>query len=250
MTEAESTNTNKIFKDKAIWVGTFLGGPLVAGYFIAENFKVFGEQDKVKKTWIYAILTTIAVFAIAFSIPEDINIPNQLIPLVYTGIAYFIIIHFQGDRIKAHIDEGGPLHGWWRIIGISLIGLLVTTLPFLIFFLVSTGGQFGTETKTYGLKNHEIAFDKENISENEIDQLADALIKTTFFDEAVTKYVYAEKDDEGYTLYLSVIDGIYEDPRIVRPFQQLKDNMQLLFPDRKITVKLVVDYLDNVVKTL
>lgn len=51
--------SKKIYKDKAIWVGTFLGGPLVAGYFIAENFKVFGEYGKAKKTWIYAILTTI-----------------------------------------------------------------------------------------------------------------------------------------------------------------------------------------------
>ncbi|MCU1287907.1 MAG: hypothetical protein JWN60_136, partial [Acidobacteria bacterium] len=25
----------KIYKDKEVWVGTFLGGPLVAGYMIA-----------------------------------------------------------------------------------------------------------------------------------------------------------------------------------------------------------------------
>ncbi len=29
----------KIYKDKAIWVGTFLGGPLVAGYFFSKNYK-------------------------------------------------------------------------------------------------------------------------------------------------------------------------------------------------------------------
>lgn len=252
MIEAESTNSaKKIFKDKAIWVGTFIGGPLVAGYFLAENFKVFGEQDKVKKTWIYAILTTLVVFAIAFAIPEDVNIPNQLIPLVYTGIAYFIITHFQGDSIKEHLNAGGPWHNWWRIIGVALIGLLVTTLPFLIFFLASSAsGQFGTDIKTYGIKQHEITFNKQNITENEVDQLADALTKTTFFDQAVTKYVYVEKDNEGYTLYLSVIDGVYNDPRILSPFIKLKEDMQSLFPDRKITVKLVVDYLDNVVKTL
>ncbi len=28
----------KIYNYRAIGVGTFLGGPLVAGYFIAENF--------------------------------------------------------------------------------------------------------------------------------------------------------------------------------------------------------------------
>jgi len=38
----------KIYKAKEIYVGTFLGGPLVAGYTIAENFKIFGEIDKAK----------------------------------------------------------------------------------------------------------------------------------------------------------------------------------------------------------
>jgi hypothetical protein len=34
----------KIYNTKAIIIGTFLGGPLVAGYFIAENFKAFNEK--------------------------------------------------------------------------------------------------------------------------------------------------------------------------------------------------------------
>jgi len=35
------TPTEKIYKDRAIGVGTFLGGPLAAGYLIAENLKSF-----------------------------------------------------------------------------------------------------------------------------------------------------------------------------------------------------------------
>lgn len=43
------TSTQKIYRDKAIWVGTFLGGPLAAGYLIAENFKAFNDPAKVKR---------------------------------------------------------------------------------------------------------------------------------------------------------------------------------------------------------
>ncbi|MGB3453203.1 MAG: hypothetical protein WBA59_05210 [Moheibacter sp.] len=64
----EQIQKNKIYKDKAIWVGTFLGGPLVAGYYIAENFKAFNDSKKAKKTWFFAILSTIAIFGIVFFI--------------------------------------------------------------------------------------------------------------------------------------------------------------------------------------
>lgn len=40
--------TFKLYKDKAIYLGTFIGGPLVAGYLIAENFKQLGQLGKVK----------------------------------------------------------------------------------------------------------------------------------------------------------------------------------------------------------
>lgn len=252
--EPQTTNQTpqeKIFKDKAFWVGTFIGGPLVAGYFLAENFKVFKEFDKVKKSWVYAILTTIIVFIISFSIPENVKVPNQLIPLIYTGLAYFLVIHFQGDKIKEHLDSGGKPHSWWRIIGISFIGLIVTTLPIIGYvYFTDPVTDFSTETRTYGIMKHEIAFDSNNISTSEIDNIAEGFRKTTYFDNAVTKYVYAKEENGNYLLYLSVIDGIENDNYALKPFNQLQKDMQKEFPDKKIIVNLVVDYLDNVVKRI
>ncbi|MEJ5055640.1 hypothetical protein [Sphingobacterium sp. MYb382] len=33
----------KIYSDSAITLGTFLGGPLAAGYMMAANFKAFNQ---------------------------------------------------------------------------------------------------------------------------------------------------------------------------------------------------------------
>ncbi len=41
----------RVYKTNMIYLGSWLGGPLVAGYLIAENFKAFGEFSKAKKTW-------------------------------------------------------------------------------------------------------------------------------------------------------------------------------------------------------
>lgn len=199
--------TEKIYKDRAIWVGTFLGGPLAAGYLIAENFKAFNEFDKAKMTWIYAIIVTILVFGGVFLIPDNVKMPNQVIPLIYTAIAYYLVQHFQGQNISTHLNSGGQLFSWWRTIAVGLIGLAITIIPILGFALLSDEtSNIGTDTKTYGIMKHEIAFDKNNISENEVNKIADGFIKTTFFDEVVTKFVYAKKVNNNYELSISVVD--------------------------------------------
>ena len=129
--------TEKIYKDRAISVGTFLGGPLVAGYFIAENFKAFGEYDKVKKTWIYTIIATVIIFGGILLIPESAKIPNGVIPLIYSGIATYLLKHFQGQNIETHINSGGEHFGWWRTIGIGLIGLIVTLIAVVAIVLLA-----------------------------------------------------------------------------------------------------------------
>ncbi|WP_316836978.1 hypothetical protein [Pedobacter nutrimenti] len=243
--------TEKIYKDRAIWLGTFLGGPLVAGYFIAENFKVFGEYDKAKKTWIYTVIATIILFGGIFLIPDNVKIPNQIIPLIYTGIASYLLKHFQGQNIEIYINSGGEFFSWWRTVGIGLIGLVITFVLIFGFALLSdTTSTVGTNTHTYGIMKHEIAFDKNNISESEVNKIADGLIKTTFFDDAVTKYVYAKKVNNNFELSISCDKSVTSSSATLAPFIQLRNNLQTLFPDNKIVFNLVVDKLDNVVKRL
>jgi len=76
----------------------FLGGPLVAGYFISENFKVFDDERKARNTILISIVFTVFLFSLIFLIPQNIKIPNQIIPLIYTGIAYFLVQHYQGKK--------------------------------------------------------------------------------------------------------------------------------------------------------
>lgn len=242
---------NKIYKDRAIWVATFLGGPLAAGYIIAENFKTFNEPEKAKKTWIFSIIATIIVFGGVFLIPENVKIPGQLIPLIYTGIAFYLVQHFQGKQILEHLNFGGHFFGWGRIILVGLIGLAITLLPILGFSLMSNPSPIaGAETKYYGNAKNEIAFYKENISEIEVNAIAEGLKKTTFFDDVVAKFVFASKEEGNYVISISVLDGIQGDNQNYLPFTLLKNDLQIIFPENKIILKLFVDDLNNVVKTI
>lgn len=242
----------KIYKDRAFWVGTFLGGPLVAGYLFSENFKSLGQPEKVKPTWIITIIATVVIFGGIFMIPENINIPNQIIPIAYTAIAFGLFKKYQEEKAAGHIEQGGLIYGWGKVIGVAIIGLLITIVPIFTFaFLSDSIEQANISTKTYGVSvKHEIDFDESNISEVEVDRIAEGFRETGFFDLSVAKYVYVVKNGSKYEIIISVVQGMENDPESLQPFVELRDQMDNYLPNEEIEFKLVVDYLDNVVKVL
>jgi hypothetical protein len=125
----------KLYNDKAIRIGTFIGGPLVAGYLAAENFKQLGQKSDARKAWIIAIITTILIFGGILLVPELEKIPRYIIPLVYTGLAQFLVQKYQGESLKKHIAEGGQLYSAWRAVWIGLIGLVVLVAIIAIILL-------------------------------------------------------------------------------------------------------------------
>jgi hypothetical protein len=85
-----NTKDIKLYSSKAISGATFLGGPLVAGYLIGENFKALDKPNEGRNSLIIGIISTIILFGGIFMVPENMidKIPTQLIPIVYTGIIW------------------------------------------------------------------------------------------------------------------------------------------------------------------
>ncbi len=106
--------TQQIYNSKMLWVGTYLGGPLVAGYIIAANFRAFDDAGRAKKAWIYAIIATVVIFTTITILPYEIidKIPNYVIPLTYIGIAALLMNKYQGHNIGTHLASGGPTFSW------------------------------------------------------------------------------------------------------------------------------------------
>ena len=134
------TGDFKLYKERAVYAGTLLGGPLIGGYLIAENFKQLGEQEKARKTWLYAILATVAILAAALFIPGIERIPRFIIPLAYSLGAMNLVKHYQGAAIKAHVDSGGQTYSPIRVALIGLLGLAI--MVGLVFGILLLSGQF------------------------------------------------------------------------------------------------------------
>lgn len=119
----EEIPTEKIYSKKAISAATFFGGPLVAGYCIAENFKTFNESEKARNTWLITGACTIVIIGIAFSLPE--NFPRIVFPVIYSFIASYFIQTYQEKNIQKHMDNGGSTFGGWRVFLISMLSIII-----------------------------------------------------------------------------------------------------------------------------
>jgi hypothetical protein len=128
----------KIYTVNQIRICTFFGGPLVAGYMIAENFRAFNEYRKAKEAWMIAIAASVVIFGLLFAIPESVKIPNVLFPLIYSWATFILVNKYQGKQIIAHFMGEGRSFNWGRAAVVALIGFAVTVVLLAI-------GIFGGE---------------------------------------------------------------------------------------------------------
>ncbi|AWK06928.1 hypothetical protein HYN56_22935 [Flavobacterium crocinum] len=118
----EEIPTEKIYSEKAIRIATFFAGPLVAGYCIAENFKVFNDKEKVQKTWLITAITSFFIICLVFLLPE--NFPSIIFPIIYSFIASYFLKTYQEKNIQNHMSNGGETYSGWRMTLIGIVSLL------------------------------------------------------------------------------------------------------------------------------
>jgi hypothetical protein len=128
--------TFKLYNNISVRLATFLGGPLAAGYLIAENFKELGEHSKIRMTWIISIVTTILICVIGVLLSKIKSFPNYIVPIIYTWTASYLVQHFQGDNIKLHIEEGGRFYSRWRAALVGIIALAILIVVFVAVFII------------------------------------------------------------------------------------------------------------------
>lgn len=237
----------KIYSDKTILAAAFLTGPVAATYLIAHNFKMFNLPDNARRTWIYGILATIAIFGGIFLIPGVEKVPQIILPVLYTGVVYFLMQRYQLSLIENHIQLGGETYGVLKSMGVALVCVVLTVVPVVAIALALPGGEVVVEN--YGPVKNEIAYEAGNLSKPEADRIARAFEAAGFFDNEVQKYTYAEKKGNNYEISISCNNSVTS-PDAIAYFTQMRNDMQQRITGHKIIFKLVVDDLDNVVKRI
>ena len=246
------SRTEKVYKDREIWVATLLGGTLAAGYMVAKNFQALGETHKVRKTWIVTFAVTVIVFLIGFYAPYLDRLPNFLFVLVIAGIVVVLAQMYQGERIRRHIRAGGQIQSWWKTLGVSLAGFVVTMVLFVgMAAILTVVEEMNTATKNYGKMQHEVSYDKRNISESEVDALAEAAMRTNLFlDSSGQWFAYIRKVGSDYEISVSVTRATLTDADYLKFFNEQRGYIQAQFPNNKIILNLVVEDFNKVEKRI
>ncbi|MCX6311717.1 MAG: hypothetical protein NT084_08775 [Bacteroidetes bacterium] len=240
----------KIFREKPIYIATFLGGPLAAGYIMAHNFKIFGEPAKAKMAWLISILVSILLLWMVMKMPTSVKIPNQLIPLIYTGIAYGLVYYYQGRNIETHLKKGGKYFSGWRVAGVTSISLVI--LCALIFSgLYFTDVTLNSSCKAYGLTENKIYYKSSNITVAELDKIAKTLEDVGEFTNDKSIDIYVKKGVGNYAITYTLMGKASEDPEIIKYFESERNKIQKEFPSDHIIIQFSSEgKLDDVVKIL
>lgn len=125
--EQNKTKGLKFYSQKAIGIATFFGGPLAACYLVRENYLVLNKPDEAKKALLYGLLATVAVLGFIFMMPDEVmdKVPNQVIPLIYTAIIYYIVEYTQGDTLKLHEKFGNEFISGWKAALVGFVAMLI-----------------------------------------------------------------------------------------------------------------------------
>ncbi|MEM1211545.1 MAG: hypothetical protein AAGI68_04525 [Planctomycetota bacterium] len=220
-----------------VWAA-FWGSFIAAGIVMAINFARIGEKAAAWTTVAVGFVTTIAVFALVFVLPDSLPVPDIVFVIPQLIAVYLIANALQGKTIQAHADAGGDVASAWPSAGIGLL-----CLPFVV------AGVFGAALlfeQSFGTK---IEFGEDEIyiageaTEADARKLATALEEVGFFANAGVS-VRIETIAGNTTVSFILIDNAWEDPEMVTAFRELGGTLTEAGFPKPLTLELCDGYFE------
>ena len=124
----------RLYSAHQISVGAIIGSPLAGGWLLAENFRALDLPGARAHALIWSAVATALVLTLSFFLPP--HFPNAVLPAAYASAYYAIARQTQGAAYAAHIAAGGMRHSHWRMIGASLVALVIVVVALLAVVMV------------------------------------------------------------------------------------------------------------------
>lgn len=233
----------KIYTNKSISLATFLGGPIAAGFLIAKNFKVFGNDRAARKSISIGINSTFILFIGLFFLPEHIvdRIPQPIIPAAYTSIIYFIVEKLQGQKIKDFIEEGGKKASGWSAAGYGFLGLLIIAmLTFILTFstLSNELEKVNGYEKNISVSKNVTLYYSDSIKLSESKKIADKIKQSEFLRGNNGADIFLNYESDFYRLKFIIPDTtLFSDTLFLSEFNLFENYLnKSLSLDRRIEI--------------
>lgn len=187
----DKQQSGKIYSKNQIDIATFIGGPLIAGYLLSQNFKAFGEKDAAKKSTIFSILGLLLLIGAFTLLPEPVTskIPSISVAIVPILIASFVVRTYQSKKIEEYLKLGYKIASSLEVFGKSLLSLIITLFLYFAVFQILTSMNVKYNYGNY-LKNYcNSSYNENNIRQDKV-----------YIPEDASCFVYSQLKSKGYTL--------------------------------------------------
>lgn len=187
----ENQKLEKIYSKNQIDIATFIGGPLIAGYLISSNFKIFGDKEASKKTLIISLISTVIFFGVLVLLPESITskIPNISTAIVPILAADFVVRQYQSKKIEEYLKKGYSKASSLGVFGKSVISLIITLISVFLLYQAVTFINVKYNYAGY-LKNYcNSSYNEKSISKDKV-----------YVPEDASCFVFQRLKEKGFTL--------------------------------------------------
>jgi hypothetical protein len=130
--ETQVAEQPRLYSANMIFVGTFMGGPLVAGIMVRKNFINLGREKEGMAALAIGIVATALLLNSMLLSPEGLidRLPRYLIPTINTLVVALLVHWKLGSTLSNHKKMNGPVYSNWHTFGYSLAGAV-------LFFLLA-----------------------------------------------------------------------------------------------------------------
>jgi hypothetical protein len=245
MIENNTSNSIKVYTQRQIHVGTFLGGPIAAGILLSKNYNSLGEPSTAKRTILISICFTI-IFFLFFHLASSSfldKVPEKLFPMIFLLIEYIIFYYFQKDKVQKHLSDGGAKESWWKTIGFSFLGLILFLIGIIITIFMEPAYQ--GKVITFGKAQSSIYYDS-GIPQKDIIKIKNTLHEIGYFDTEVQIDIQARMEPgNAYHLYFPIAQQYWDSTETVKTYTELGMILESKLPGKKVKISFYSDKLPD-----
>lgn len=141
--QEQNTNSKGLYPYSDIAIGALIGGPLIAGLLVAENYNELGEHKKALLSRILGVVLLVTILGLPFIF----NAQGTSVGILSFSVGLIFAL-IQQKRAKEYFAAGGKQRMKWpkSCVAIGLVVLLLTILSVVdVFKNDLTDGEHGVK---------------------------------------------------------------------------------------------------------
>lgn len=217
----KETSTPRFYTSFLVLLGTFIGGPIVAGVLLAKNFKLLNKKNAAIISLIIGAIITILIAFLLNVVLDYKKLPSYLIPGLSLAIAALIFEFTQAKSIKELDKSIYKKASAWNSVLYGLGGMLV--LFILIFLFHIFWGKMDGYAGKVKVKNKVYLHYKEDVDKSIAKKVAYILDWSTYFDQSYRGDIFLKDRHKFYRMDIVLVSPqILQDSAVLNSFNTME----------------------------